>query len=164
MYKIKDFQNRNVITKEGKKIGFVKDILINYSQCKVIGFKVATMSLFSKDVIIREEDVLSINSNIIVNSKAEGKHLGFKEIKSIEVIDKNGCIIGALEDIIMDMSDFSIRALIISSGLINKMISGKIILLPKDTILGDRNIVYLGNTNIVLRSLPHNIGIESCSI
>lgn len=164
MYKVKDFQNRNVMTKEGKKLGFVKDILINYSECKVIGFKVATMSLFSKDVIIREEDILSINTNIIVNSKNEGNHLGFKDIKSIEVIDRNGCIIGALEDIIMDMNEFSIKALIISSGLINKMISGKIILLPKDTILGDRNIVYLGNANMVLRSMPHNIGMESCSI
>lgn len=164
MYKIKDFQNRNVITKEGKKLGFVKDILINYSQCKVIGFKVATMSLFSKDVIIREEDILSINNNIIVNSKGEGKHLGFKDIKSIEVIDRNGCIIGVLEDIIMDMNDFTIKALIISSGLINRMISGKIILLPKETILGDRNMVYLGNNKMVLKSLPHNIGMESCSI
>ena len=103
------------------------------------------------------EDIIDIGEDVIINSIRKGKGLTFKEIKYMEIIDTLSNIKGVLEDIIIDIQDYSIKAIVISSGLIDKMIKGKQIILLNRCILGEKYILYTGNEGILFKSMPHNM-------
>ncbi|NRV36354.1 uncharacterized protein YrrD [Clostridium beijerinckii] len=75
----------------------------------------------------------------------------------MEVIDTLGNVKGVLEDIIIDIQDYSIKAIVISSGLVDKMIKGKQIILLNRCILGEEYILYTGNEGVMFKTLPHNM-------
>ncbi len=84
--------------------------------------------------------------------------LSFKEIKDMDIMDNNNTMRGVLEDLIIEKKDLSIKGIIMSSGIFDKMLKGKEILLLKQCILGEDFILYSGNDAIRLQTLPHNIG------
>ena len=51
MFKSKDFIFMDVVTVEGNKIGFIKDLLIDFNKGKVIGFLVSPYKFFRKNLI-----------------------------------------------------------------------------------------------------------------
>ncbi|WP_027634105.1 PRC-barrel domain-containing protein [Clostridium hydrogeniformans] len=157
MFRTKEFQYMKVETPKGKYLGFVKDIAIDYNNKTVIGFKISTPSIFSKEMYVLREDIICINERIIASRIVNSKYLCFNDIKFLDVITTRGCILGILEEVIIDPMDFSIKALVISLGFINKIIKGKELILIKDTILGDHNILYNPRENIKLFSIPHKI-------
>ena len=157
MFKTRDFYFKKVYNIRGKKIGIVEDLYIDFYLGKVVGFKVSNSILFSKKNYVDMEDIIEIGEDIIINSIRKGEGLTFKEIKYMEIIDTLSNIKGVLEDIIIDIQDYTIKAIVISSGLIDKMIKGKQIILLNRCILGEKYILYTGNEGISFKSMPHNM-------
>jgi len=157
MFKTRDFYFKKVYNIRGKKIGIVEDLYIDFYLGKVVGFKVSNSILFSKKNYVDMEDIIDIGEDIIINSIRRGEGLTFKEIKYMEIIDTLSNIKGVLEDIIIDIQDYTIKAIVISSGLIDKMIKGKQIILLNRCILGEKYILYTGNEGISFKSMPHNM-------
>lgn len=157
MFKTRDFYFKKVYNIRGKKIGIIEDLYIDFYLGKIVGFKVSNSVLFSKKNYIDMEDIIDMGEDVIINSIRKGKGLTFKEIKYMEIIDTLSNIKGVLEDIIIDIQDYSIKAIVISSGLIDKMIKGKQIILLNRCILGEKYILYTGNEGILFKSMPHNM-------
>lgn len=159
MYKTRDFYFKKVYDLNGRKIGIIEDIYIDFYSAKIIGFKVSSSILFSKNNYVDMEEIIDIGEDVIINSIRKGKGLAFKELKYMEIIDKSSNIKGVLEDIIIDEKDYSIKAIVISPGLIDKMIRGKEIILIDKCILGEKYILYTGNEGVLFKSMPHNMEI-----
>lgn len=157
MFKTRDFYFKKVYNIKGKKIGMIDDLYIDFYLGKVLGFKVSNSMLFSKNNYVDIEDIIDIGEDIIINSIKKGEGLTFKEIKYMEVIDTLSNVKGVLEDIVIDIQDYSIKAIVISSGLVDKMIKGKQIILLNRCILGEKYILYTGNEGILFKSMPHNM-------
>ena len=157
MFKTRDFYFKKVFDIRGKKIGIIEDLYIDFYMGKVVGFKVSNSMLFSKKNYVEMQGIIDIGEDVIIDSIKKGDGLTFKEIKYMEVIDTLSNIKGVLEDIIIDIQDYSIKAIVISSGLIDKMIKGKQIILLNRCILGEKYILYTGNEGILFKSMPHNM-------
>lgn len=157
MYKIKDFYIKNIYDTKGKKIGIAEDLYLDFFEEKVLGIKVASHKIFSKKNYIPIDMIVEIGREIIALGIEDYNGLEFKKIKSMEVINILGETKGILEDIIIDDRDYSIKGIIVSSGIVDKMINGKQVLLIKECILGDNYILYCGKNNIKLKTMPHRL-------
>lgn len=141
---------------KGKKTGVIKDILIDLSKFKVIGFLVSSFKFFKRESVILTENVICFKDNMIIKETGTGKYLKLSEVKNMEVVDLRGNILGLLEDIIFEEDSFIIHGIIVSNNVINNLIEGKKILMIRDLILGELNITFLGAADKVqLLSLPH---------
>lgn len=157
MLKTRDFYLLKVYDVKGKYLGVVDDIAINFHKGEVIGFFISNFSLFSKKNYIDKVEIVSINEVVIVNSITHYTGLGFKRIKDMDIIDNKNNMRGVLEDLIIEKKDLSIKGLIMSSGIFDKMLKGKEILLLKECVLAEDFILYSGSNSIRLQTLPHNI-------
>jgi uncharacterized protein YrrD len=157
MFKTRDFYFKKVYNLKGKKVGIIEDLYIDFFLGKVVGFKVSNSSFFSKSNYVDMQEIIDIGEDVIINSIRKGTGLTFKELKYMEIIDKLSNVKGVLEDIIIDIKDYSIKAIVISSGLIDKMIKGKQIILLNRCILGEKYILYTGDQGISFKSMPHNM-------
>lgn len=163
MFKTRDFYFKKVYDVNGRKIGIIEDLYIDFFEGKVVGIKVSNSRLFSKNNYVDMENVIDIGEDMIIDSIKKGDGLTFKEIKYMEVMDTIGNVKGVLEDIVIDIKDYSIKAIVISSGLVDKMIKGKQIILLNRCILGEKYILYNGNDEILFKSLPHNMEAYNAS-
>ena len=134
MYRIRDLIGLKVFDSNGKKVGVVCDLAIDYFNGKVMGF-------------------ISLSDTIMTEGVHVHRGLKFSEIKNFDLINKDGHMIGILEDILIDY-DFYIRGLIVVSGLIDKFKNGKRVIQLKETILGEESILFFGNKNINMRMIP----------
>nr|WP_242978064.1 PRC-barrel domain-containing protein [Clostridium botulinum] len=125
MYRSKYFKYMNVYYSNGKKVGFIKDILLDFNEERIIGFCVSSYKILNKNNIVLVEDIISINKNMVVKKLERGKYLSFNDIKHLEVIDIEGVLMGVIEDIIINEGNFRIVAIIISMGFLNNFIKGK---------------------------------------
>ncbi|MCC5418350.1 PRC-barrel domain-containing protein, partial [Clostridium botulinum] len=116
MYRSKYFKYMNVYYSNGKKVGFIKDILLDFNEERIIGFCVSSYKILNKNNIVLVEDIISINKNMVVKKLERGKYLSFNDIKHLEVIDIEGVLMGVIEDIIINEGNFRIVAIIISMG------------------------------------------------
>jgi len=157
MFKTRDFYFKKVFDIRGKKIGIIEDLYIDFYLGKVVGFKVSNSMLFSKKNYVEMQGIIDIGEDVIIDSIKKGDGLTFKEIKYMEVIDTLSNIKGVLEDVIIDIQDYSIKAIVISSGLIDKMIKGKQIIILSKCILGEKYILYTGDEGVSFKSMPHNM-------
>lgn len=153
----KDFIGMDVFNVEGKKIGNLSDIYLDFFKGKVIGFKVTTFSLFSKEQFVFVEDVLSLNEIMVISKLSKMEGVSFLDIKDLEVINQQGKIIGVVEDLIINIINYSIKGIIVSSGIFHKMFVGKKIILINNCILGDGDLLYREDERISFNSLPHNL-------
>jgi uncharacterized protein YrrD len=151
----------DVIDINGKKLGFINDLLLNFSKRKVVGFNIRSTSLIKKDTNVLSEDVISFNSVMVTIKTVNGNFLKFKDVKGIDVKDKKGGIVGMLEDILFDERDFSISSAVVSTGFITNFIYGKKIILLNELILGEKSLFYnIRNENLSFSSIPHKLFIE----
>jgi uncharacterized protein YrrD len=157
MFKTRDFYFKKVYNVDGKKVGIIEDLYIDFHLGKVLGFKISNSRLFSKNNYVDMQDIVDIGEDIIIDSIRNSSGLTFKEIKYLEVIDTLGEVRGVLEDIMIDIKDYSIKAIVISSGLLDKMIKGKQIILLNKCILGEKYILYSGNQGVLFKTIPHNM-------
>ncbi|MDP4145398.1 MAG: PRC-barrel domain-containing protein [Bacillota bacterium] len=147
MYRIKSFMLMNVENTQGKKIGYINDLLINFYERKVTGFEVTPYSMLKKCAYVQLEDVISYNKKMIVNRLSTRRSIPFSYIRNMDVIDKHGSIIGMVEDIMFDSSNFEIQGMIVSTGLVQNLTKGKKIILQKECIIGCENVFYFGDNN-----------------
>jgi uncharacterized protein YrrD len=82
--------------------------------------------------------------------------LQFGDIKGMNVVDKKGHLIGIVEDMLFHKKTFLIKALILSVGFISNFIDGKKVLLMDDLILGEKNLLYRGESeNLNFSNSPY---------
>lgn len=157
MYKTKDFYYKKIYNLHGKKLGVIKDIIIDFSSGYIMGFEVNNYSFIGKNNFLNIKNVISINDEIICTSLEYGSGLRFSEIKDLDVINKNGELKGEVEDIIVDKDDYKIKGIILGSGIIDKIVNGKEIILMDKCILGDDFMVYYGVEGVKVKNIPHVI-------
>ena len=161
MYRVKSFLTKKVLYSNGKKIGNIADVVVNFNQKRVEGFSITGGSIFRrKNKIVYIEDIIYYDRSIIAQKVMEKGLLTFSKVKGMEVVDIYGNIIGIAEDILFD-SKFNIKGFVISPGLIRKIMVGKRILLMNELIFGDYDILYYGKNKFRFFSLRHSInGID----
>lgn len=151
----------DVIDVNGKRLGYINDLLIDFNKRKVIGFNISTSSFFKKDLNVMNENIVSYNSAMVITEAVKGMFLQFKNIKGMDARDKKGTIVGMVEDILFEEENFSIKALIISTGFITNFISGKKIVLINQLVLGEENLLYnWQNEHLNFSSIPHKLFME----
>lgn len=155
MYRVKDFKFLEVFNSIGQKLGEVQDIAIDYFEAKVIGL-IIPRGILKKENFIAIENIISFGEKIIVKNMQIYNGLKYDDIKNLDVIDKRNKMIGILEELIID-ENFSIRGIIVSKGFFYKFTSGKHILLLRETILGEGNILYFGNDGVSFVTRPHSL-------
>ncbi|WP_291579138.1 PRC-barrel domain-containing protein [Clostridium sp. UBA6640] len=157
MYKSRDFIFMDVLDLQGEKLGYVKDILINFGKREVIGFKVTPYKLFKKNFSVLKEDIIYFNGAMIINKINKQEYLAFNDIKKMYVIDKNSEILGIVKELIFDGESFEIRAISIAYSLVTSIFKERRILLIKDMILGEDNLLYVGcQDKYSFHCIPHN--------
>lgn len=162
MLKSKDFKFMDVVTVEGKKIGFIKDLLIDFNKGKVIGFLVSPYQLFRKSVSVLKEDIVYFNKHMVVKKVENNKYLCLHSFINMDVIDKCRNIFGMVEEITFASETFEIKGIIVSSGFIINLLRGKRIMLINELILGEENLLYIPNCNeYSFKSIPHNFFVEA---
>ena len=154
MFRSKDFYLKNIYDLKGNRIGRTRDIFINFSRGEVVGIKVSNFTLKGKKNYLDVKKIISFDEDILVTELENKEGLKFSDIKDMEVIDKAGNVRGELEDLIIDEETFKITGLIISGGIIDKIIKGKEIILINQSILGEDCILYLGDDTVVVKNLP----------
>lgn len=155
MYRVKDFKFLEVFNSTGEKIGEVQDIAIDYFEAKVVGL-IIPRGILKKNNFIAIKDIISFGEKIIVKNVQVYNGLKYDNIKDLDVINKRNKMIGILEELIID-ENFNIRGLIVSKGFFDKFINGKYILLLRETILGEGNILHFGNGGVSFVTRPHNL-------
>lgn len=154
MLKTKDFYLLKVYDLRGKYLGVIDDVFIDFSNGLIKGFSISNYKFFSKKNFIEASNILTIEDVMIIKELGIKKGISFKEIKDIDVRDRNNTILGILEDLIIEKGDYSIKGLIISSGIFDRIFKGKDIFLHKECILGEDFILYYGNNEVKLKTLP----------
>ena len=161
MYKSKDFIFMDVVSIDGKKIGFIRDLLIDFNKGKVIGFVVSPYKFYHKNVSVLIEDIIYFNKYMVVKKVEKNKYLCLHSFVSMDVIDKCRNVYGMVEDITFSCDTFKIKGIIVSSGFITNLLRGKRIMLINELILGEENLLYLSNCDeYSFKSMPHNFFVE----
>lgn len=157
MYRLKNFLTKNVLYSNGKKVGSISDVAVDFNYKKVEGFSITGGSIFHrKNKFVYIKDIIYYDNAVIIERITDKQHLTFSKVKGMEVIDIYGNIVGIAEDILFDHK-FNLKGVIISPGMIRKLIVGKRILLINELIFGDKNIMYTGRDKFRFFSLRHDI-------
>ena len=161
MFKSKDFIFMDVMSVEGKRIGFIRDLLIDFNKGKVIGFVISPYKFFHKNVSVLKEDIIYFNKHMVVKKVDRNKYLCLHSFVNMDVIDKCSNVFGMVEDITFTGDTFEIKGIIVSSGFITNLLRGKRIMLINELILGEENLLYLSNCDeYSFKSMPHNFFAE----
>lgn len=161
MFRTKDFILMEVIDIRGKRIGFIKDIIIDFSKGEVRGFVVSSYSFFQHTINVLKENIISFNKHMVICSSQKGDFLKFSQIKSMDIINRQGQISGMVEDILFHEFSFNIKGVIASTGFIKNIFSGKEVLLINQLILGEESLLYIPeNSKTRLVSVPHKMFAE----
>jgi uncharacterized protein YrrD len=161
MFRTRDFTMMDVINVKGKKIGFIKDIMIDFHKGRITGFIISPYSLVVRSTSVMREDIICFDRSMIVRKTSDNFSMSLKEFNGMDVLNSSGDNIGVFEDVIFD-SSFIIRGAIISSGIISKLFRGKKIVLINELVVGEKNLLYSGShSRINFTSVPHKfIGVE----
>ncbi|WP_426349245.1 PRC-barrel domain-containing protein [Alloiococcus sp. CFN-8] len=164
MYRAKDFQYMKVVNVKGKTLGYINDVLIDFHNNLVTGFSVSSLNLFKKSQQVLVENIVTVDKLMIATSFNKEAFIPFREIRDLEVYNSRGILMGVIEDIIIERKTYEIKGILISSGLIHKLIDGKSILIPRKCILGEDYMLFFEtDSKIKLYSMPHkNDGGINC--
>lgn len=134
----------DVVNIKGEKLGYIKDIIIDFNKKNIIGFKVTPYKLLKKNFNVMKEDILYFDKSMVINKINNEEYLKFSDIKKLYVIDKNSNILGMVKDLVFSEKDLEIKALIIARNSISLLTERKVLLI-KNMILGEKNILYFNN-------------------
>ncbi|AJA48221.1 hypothetical protein CPAST_c21510 [Clostridium pasteurianum DSM 525 = ATCC 6013] len=161
MYRRKDFMWMYVYDLQGKKLGFIRDLIIDMNENSVKGFVVSGMSLLKSVSTVLVKDIVSFNKYMIVKKLSKDNYLKFNNIRGLDVIDNSGNVEGIVEEIIFQISNFKIKGLIISRGILCNFKEGKKVILQRDYIIGDRNILHIDkNKKFNFVTVFHKLNLE----
>jgi len=158
MFRSKDFSFMEVVHIRNNRVGFIKDLLINFHNKRIIGFEISSYDIIKKTINVMEKDIISYDSSMVIKNTSRGENLCFKQLKGMDIIDINGNMIGMLEDFLFEENQFVISGAVVSSGVISNYIHGKKILLMEELILGESNILWVNKCNTLnFSSMPHKV-------
>lgn len=157
MFRSKDLYMKNIYDFNGKKLGVSKNIYIDFYRGEVLGLGFNSYTLKGKRNFIDVKDIILIDDEILVNASTKGEGLKFSDIKDMEVIDRLGNSKGVVEDILINEENYKIKGLIVSPSIVDRMLKGKEVILINNSVLGEDYILYLGEPNVVLKNIPHEI-------
>ena len=155
MYRTKDFMLMNVNKAQGEKLGYINDIFLDINESKIIGFQIKSTNLFKRNLSVNTESIISFNDYMIVKDSEDISKMKFSSIKGMDVLDLKKDIIGIVEDLIICQNTFLIKAIIINSGFLADWTGGKKIILIKDLIIGEKNILCSRSSKMNFKSIPH---------
>ncbi len=158
MLRTRDFYLIKVYDTNGKYLGAISDIAIDFYEGSVKGFVISSLSIFSKKNFVKKENIISLEDVLIVSCIESYKGLTFNNIKFMDIVDSKNIMKGVLEDLIIDKDEFTVKGMIMSSGVIDTMFKGKEIILSSGCVLCEKFILYKGKDYIKLKTLPHNLG------
>lgn len=162
MFKSKDFSLMEVIHIKNSRIGFIKDMLLDFNDKKILGFEISCYDFLNRKLNVMKEDIITFENSMVINNTCQkNNHLCFKDIKGTDIWDIHGNMMGMLEDIIFEENSFKIYGVILSSGMLNNYLKGKQILLAEELILGDNCILCSGCSRLSFSSKPHKISLNS---
>ncbi len=164
MRRWKDFKHLDIYNLHEKKIGFSKDIVVDFYKWKVVGITMSNSSFFSKKNGFMQNYISNAdfeNEKITVRAIDSIKGDTFSKIKGIEIVDNSKCIVGVLDDLYID-DDYKIKAILISCGLIVNFIEGKRVALTEDLKYNSKYIFLNKKIEDTLISVPHGVSKEIC--
>ena len=144
MFKWRDFYLMKIYDSKNKYIGVVEDISIDFYKGVVRGFTISPTSIFKKQMYVSVDSIISIDEDMKIKGTSNFEGLKFKEIRYVDIINKEKKLIGVLEDLIIDKQNFEIKGITL-----------------KHCTLCDEYILYNGNSRVKLKTLPHNLGGDS---
>lgn len=157
MFRSKDFYLMDVINIRGKRIGTIKDLILDFHKGIIEGFFISSYNPFQKNALALKNNIIYFDKELILKKIDKGEGLRFSQIKGMDVLDKSGNMVGMIEDLIFDEKTFNINGIIISLGFIENYIRGKRIILVKDLVLGENNILYFSECKVELKTVPHKL-------
>lgn len=121
MVKWRNFYLMKIYDSKNKYIGVVDDISIDFYNGVVKGFTISPASIFKKHTYVSVDSIISVDEIMKIKNTSRFEGLKFKEIKYMDIINKEKKLLGVLEDLIIDEKTFEIKGMIISSGIFDKM-------------------------------------------
>ncbi len=126
-----------------KKVGEIRDALLNLNNNKIIGFVIDCGSLMHRAKFVDYNTIYSIGNNLItikskkvlslnksINLKKDDYYLS-KSIEGMEVITENGDILGFIHDIFFEKIEGNLLGLMLTNGILDDILSG-VQILPMD--------------------------------
>lgn len=155
MAKSRDYIYKDVLNINGEKIGYIKDILIDFNKYEVVGFKINPYKIMKKGFSVLREDIIYQREKLIVKSTVKNKFIQLSSIMNMYVLDKNSNVLGLVSEIIFDEDEFVIKGISIRDYNLWNIFKKRKILLPSEIILGEEYIFYIGeNQRITMECLP----------
>lgn len=155
MAKSRDYIYKDVLNINGEKIGYIKDLLVDFQKCEVIGFKINPYKIMKKAFCVIKEDIIYQKDQLIVKDIVRGKFIELSSIMNMYVLDKGSNILGLVSEIIFDDEQFSIKGISIRDYNLWSMFKSRKILLPKELIIGNEYIFFTGeNERITMECIP----------
>ncbi|MGL4730832.1 MAG: PRC-barrel domain-containing protein [Clostridium sp.] len=142
MHKSRDFIYMDVLDINGEKLGYIKDILLSFHDKKILGFSVTPYKFLKKEFNVMKEDIVYYNKSMIVKKINKNKFLKFNDIKKMYVIDKNSQVVGVVKEIVFNKETFSLKGVMVSKN-ISSLLKEREVLIAKNLILGEKNILYI---------------------
>lgn len=161
MFRTKDFLLMDVVDIRGKKIGFINDIIVDFSTGEVKGFVISSYRFLQKSLNVLKEDIVSFNKSMVVSKFVKRNYFTFSKIKNMDIINRYGEILGMAEDILFHEFSFKIHGIVVSTGFIKNLLVGKKILLTNTIIIGEESILNFSNkSNMNFISVPHKLFMD----
>ncbi len=154
MAKSRDYIYMDVMNIHGKKIGYVKDLLVDFNKGQIVGFNINPYRLLCKDFNVVKENIIYYKSQLVVNNIVKDKYLQFSTIMNMHVVDKFSNILGLVSEIIFDDETFEIKGIVVKDYNIFSIFKNRSVLLKLDLIIGEEYILYTGeNSNVTLECI-----------
>lgn len=155
MAKSRDYIYKDVLNINGEKIGYIKDLLVDFNKCQVVGFKINPYKIMKKSFNVLKEDIIYQREQLIVKDTVKSKLIELSSIMNMYVVDKCSNILGMVSEIIFDDEEFIIKGISIRDYNLWSMLKNRRILLPKELIIGEEYIFFIGeNQRITMECLP----------
>lgn len=155
MAKSRDYLYKDVMNINGEKIGYIKDLLVDFGKSEVVGFKINPYKIMQKGFNVLKDDIIYQRDQLIVKDTAKSKFIEFSSIMNMYVVDKCFNILGLVSEIIFDDEEFTIKGISIRDYNLWSMFKSRRILLLKELIIGEEYIFYIGeNPRITMECMP----------
>lgn len=155
MYKSRDLMKMIVINENSKPKGKVKEIFFDINEKKLIGFEIASMYIWRKKNFIKCSNIINIAGKIRVSKFTAFTPDERDFVINHEVYNHEGILLGNISEVLIDEKNYNISAFIVTPGIIEKFVLGKIIILASDIYKKGNYIMYKNKSSIKFTSMVH---------
>ena len=158
IFRAKDFYMMEVRDTLGRKLGILSGLSLDISKQQVDGFCLHSRGLKNEIKKINMEDVIAFNEFMIVKATHNKGSLNFNKLRGMEVYDLQSNLLGKIEEMLFNIVNFKLIAIILTTGLIKDVVKGKRLLLTENLIIGEKSILLMEkNEKIKFFSRIHSI-------